>query len=79
MKRVKSLGDKEEKEKLIVGIFREQLRLQMLSPSETTYALGIVSYYEARGRLTDGQLSASWRMMLRTIQTREPDLDRFIF
>jgi len=79
MKRVKSLGDKEEKEKLIVGIFREQLRLKMLSPSESEFAVGIVSYFEARGRLTDGQVKAGWRMMLRTIQTREPDWDRFSF
>jgi len=73
------LGDKEEKEKLIVGIFCEQLRLKMLSPSESEFAVGIVSYFEARGRLTDGQVKAGWRMMLRTIQTREPDWDRFSF
>lgn len=73
------MGNKEKKEKLIIGILREQIRLEMLKPFEVSYAVGLISYFDARGSLTEKQVEAGWKMIMRTIQQRNPDFDRIAF
>jgi len=63
---------KEKKEKLLVGIFREQIRLGMLTPSETTFATGVLKFYEERGFLSERQLQWAWKLMMRVMMERDP-------
>lgn len=73
------MGDKGKKENLIIGILREQIHLEMLKPFEVSYAVGLISYFDARGSLTEKQVDAGWKMVIRTIQQRSPDFDRIAF
>jgi len=63
---------KEKKEKLLVGIFREQMRLGMLTPSETKFALGVLKFYGERGYLSERQLQWAWKLMMRVMMERDP-------
>lgn len=63
---------KEKKEGLIVGCFKEMIRLHMLTPTEYKFAAGLISAYDFRGSLSARQVDAGWKMLQRLIQERDP-------
>lgn len=63
---------REKKEKLLAGIFREQLRLGMLTPNETKFAEGVLKFYGERGYLSERQLQWAWKLMMRVLMERDP-------
>lgn len=63
---------KEKKEKLIVGCLAEMIRLSMLTPSENKFASSLIDYYKFRGELSEKQVGAGWKTLMRLIQERDP-------
>lgn len=79
IKSIKSMGDKEKKASLAVGIFAEQIRLKMLTPNELTFADGIVRFYNDKGYLSDRQVELAWKTVLRLIKERDLPKDFELF